>query len=193
MKLQFSIGYVLGILLLLWSLFASNMEFFFYGVITAALIAFLHATDKKFSYSSFALWGFNIWVLLHILGGLFPIDGGVLYSYMLIPLIDAPYSVLKYDQIVHAYCYFVIALLMWDVVKKYADKNASKFALGVIAALAAGGIGGFNEIIEFIATVSIENVNVGGYENTAIDIIANTIGAFGAIPFMKNSSEDLRG
>lgn len=43
-----------------------------------------------------------------------------------------------------------------------------------------------NEIVEFSATVLVPDTNVGGYENTAIDLVANLLGACLAIPFFKN-------
>ena len=39
-----------------------------------------------------------------------------------------------------------------------------------------GGVGAANEIVEFIATISLPNTNVGGYENTGWDLVANFVG-----------------
>ena len=39
------------------------------------------------------------------------------------------------------------------------------------------GFGGLNEIIEFGATVISPNTGVGGYVNTALDLVADLIGA----------------
>ena len=185
MKIQFIIGYLLVGLLAVWSLISGNLEFLAYSAVTGILLWIIHLTDKYYSYSKWVLWGFDLWMVLHILGGLWVINGKVLYSTVLIDIIPAPYSILKYDQIVHAYCYFIVALLAWHIVSAVAKQQSSFVALATITVLAATGVGGLNEIIEFMATVFIENVNVGGYENTAIDIVANLVGALIAVPIFK--------
>ena len=35
---------------------------------------------------------------------------------------------------------------------------------------------GLNEVIEFIAVLTFPNTNVGGYENTGWDLVANLVG-----------------
>jgi len=195
MRKQFLVGYCLFGVLLLWSLVSSNFEFVIYAAVTVFLLGLIHWSDKFFHFSDFALWGFDLWMILHILGGLFVVGDGVLYSFVLFPLVGEPYNILKYDQVVHAYCYFVVALLMWSVVKKSACCKASFATLATITVLAATGVGGLNEIVEFLATVFVEDVNVGGYENTAIDIVANLLGALCAVPLMRkiflNNKEEI--
>jgi hypothetical protein len=39
------------------------------------------------------------------------------------------------------------------------------------------GLGAVNEIIEFIAVLSVPDTNVGGYYNTALDLVFNGAGA----------------
>jgi len=187
MRIQFICGYVLTGALLVWSLFSGNFEFLFYGITTVILVALLHKGDQHFDFGSKVLWGFNIWIILHILGGLLPVGDSVLYSFVLIDLVGEPYSILKYDQLVHFYCYFIAALLMWKVVSSL--NSNSVITASLITILAASGIGGLNEIIEFLATVFIPDTNVGGYENTAIDIVSNFLGACAAAPFFKRNAE----
>ncbi len=43
------------------------------------------------------------------------------------------------------------------------------------------GLGAVNEIIEFIAVVVFPNTNVGGYVNTALDLVFNAAGAITAM------------
>lgn len=187
MRIQFICGYVLTGALLVWSLFSGNFEFLFYGITTVILVALLHKGDQHFDFGSKVLWGFNIWIILHILGGLLPVGDSVLYSFVLIDLVGEPYSILKYDQLVHFYCYFIAALLIWKVVSSL--NSNSVITASLITILAASGIGGLNEIIEFLATVFIPDTNVGGYENTAIDIVSNFLGACIAAPFFKRNAE----
>ncbi len=184
MRKQFIGGYFLTAALLLWSLLSQNFEFLFYGATTLVLVALLHKGDQYFQFNSIVLWGFDLWIILHILGGLLPVAEGVLYSWVIIDLVAEPYSILKYDQVVHFYCYFIAALLMWKVL---AGHNHVSFpTAAIVTVLAASGIGGINEIIEFLATVFIPQTNVGGYENTAIDIICNFLGACAAITFYRS-------
>tara|TARA_R110000772_G_scaffold171612_4_gene283500 strand:- start:2812 stop:3399 length:588 start_codon:yes stop_codon:yes gene_type:complete len=191
MHKQFILGYVLTGALLLWSLVSSNFEFLFYGITTLILVALLHTGQRHFNFGNKVLWGFNLWLILHILGGLLPVADGVLYSLVLVDLVPEPYSILKYDQLVHTYCYFIAALLMWQVVSSLNKQNpqASFVTMSVITVLAATGIGGINEIIEFMATVFIPDTNVGGYENTAIDILSNFLGAYLAVFFFRPNTD----
>jgi hypothetical protein len=38
------------------------------------------------------------------------------------------------------------------------------------------GFGAANEVVEFIATITLPGTNVGGYENTGWDLVANLVG-----------------
>lgn len=187
MRKQLLFAYVLVAALALWSVIAGNYEFLIYTAVSLVLVVIIHRGDRTFQFNSPVLWGFNLWLILHILGGLWPVGDGVLYSKVLLDVVGEPYSVLKYDQIVHTYCYFIVALLLWKVVAR--DwQSASFFVPAGITVLAATGVGGINEIVEFIATVVVPDTNVGGYENTAIDLVANFIGACAAVPFFKRIS-----
>lgn len=186
MRKPFLFAYTLAAILGIWSLIDQNYEFLIYAIISLALVTLIYLGGRKFTFSPALLWGFNLWLLLHILGGLWQVNDGVLYSLVLIDIVGEPYSILKYDQLVHAYCYFIIALLLWRVVAA-AGLDAPRWLLAVLTVLAANGVGGINEIVEFSATVLVPNTNVGGYENTAIDLVANLLGACLAIPFFKET------
>jgi len=180
MKISFLLAYLLASILLVWSLVAQNYEFLFYAVTVFVLVILVQLGDRKVGFHPLLLWGFDLWIVLHILGGLYPINGSVLYSLVLVDLVGPPYSLFKYDQLVHAYCYFIAALLLWQLVSQTLSVK-SGLLLKALIVLAAAGIGALNEVIEFIATVSVPETNVGGYENTLIDIICNFIGALLAV------------
>lgn len=186
MRKPFLFAYTLAATLGIWSLVAQNYEFLIYTIVTLAIVTLIYQGDRKFTFSPAVLWGFNLWLVLHIFGGLWPVNGSVLYSLVLIDIVGEPYSILKYDQLVHAYCYFIIALLLWRVVAA-ARLDAPQWLLVALTVLAASGVGGLNEIVEFSATVLVPNTNVGGYENTAIDLVANLLGACLAIPLFKKN------
>jgi len=184
MKKQIITGYIISVLFILWALVKGNFEFIAYAGAVLAILTMLHYFDNKFNFSNFALWGFNAWILMHIFGGLFEINGTALYNLILVPIIGEPYLILKYDQVVHVFCYFIFALLMWSIVNKIADKKSSFGIMAAITVMAATGIGGLNEVIEFITTLFFDN-NVGGYVNTALDIVSNLVGAAIAVFFFR--------
>lgn len=70
-----------------------------------------------------------------------------------------------------------MSILMWSVVQKIMKQDASSAVVCVITVLAASGLGAVNEIIEFLAFVILGTEGVGGYINTAIDLVANLLGA----------------
>jgi len=55
----------------------------------------------------------------------------------------------------------------------------------VFPVLGAMGLGAVNEIIEFIAVVVFPNTNVGGYINTALDLVFNALGAIVAMVLVR--------
>jgi len=163
-----------------------NFEFIGYVVVVLLLFWALWSSSKHVFYPNFVLWGLFLWAFLHMLGGVAMSNGKVVYTKMLIPIIGAPYSVLKYDQVVHALGFFVATLVMYYVLKKYLKEDFGWVAVGIVVAMAGLGLGALNEIVEFIMTVVLPNTNVGGYENTAIDLISNFVGAVLAVFYLKN-------
>ncbi len=51
----------------------------------------------------------------------------------------------------------------------------------VYPALGAMGLGAVNEMVEFTAVLIVPDTNVGGYSNTALDLVFNAIGAVSAM------------
>ncbi len=176
-KSPFLLSFLLAVLLLALSLLLQNHEFLLYAVTVTILVVILYRTDRYFEFEVVGLWLFNVWLLLHILGGLASYRGVRFYDLVLIDLVGEPYEVLKYDQFVHFYCYVVMAILMWSVVRKIARAEASPAVIFVVNVLAASSIGALNEIVEFAAVVLFDSDGVGGYTNTAIDLVANLLGA----------------
>ncbi|HIG52294.1 TPA: DUF2238 domain-containing protein [Candidatus Pacearchaeota archaeon] len=169
--------YLFLISLLIYIIPKGNYEFIGYAVVIGFLFYFLTITDKLYKYSIFGIWLFAIWVVLHLFGGILYFGGTRLYDIVLINLLGPPYDILKYDQFVHTYCYFAIAILLYYPLKKYM-KVSSKIPLIVFAILSAIGIGLLNEVIEFGMVIFADAADaVGGYYNTALDLVFNLIGA----------------
>ena len=180
----YTLSFFLAGLLTLLTLLFQNYEFLLYAITVILLVAVLYQTDRYFRFERLGLWLFNTWLILHTLGGLASFRGVRFYDLVLLDLVGAPYDILKYDQLVHFYCYVVIAILMWSVVQKIAKTDASLAVVSVVTILAASSLGAVNEIIEFLAVVLLDTDGVGGYTNTAIDLVANLLGAIAGTAFM---------
>ena len=168
--------FLAGLLTLLTVIF-QNYEFLIYAITIIVLIVILYKTDQYFKYKPLGLWLFNIWLIMHILGGLASYQGVRVYDLILLNIVGEPYHILKYDQFVHFYCYVVISILMWSVVQKVVKQNANSAVVCIFTILAASSLGAINEVIEFIAFILLGTEGVGGYINTAIDLVANLLGA----------------
>lgn len=158
-----------------------NYEFLTYVLAIGFVLFFIFKSNKYYQYSKLARWGFFVWMLLHMLGGSLYLNGIRLYDIMLLKILPDPYNILRYDQFVHAFCYFVITLFVYSVVKfATREKIKTKTALAIVF-LASIGIGALNEIIEFLTVALFNSQGVGGYFNNALDLIFNSIGALIAV------------
>lgn len=154
-----------------------NYEFILYILVIVFFFAIIFKSLKHIPYSSMALWGLTIWGILHMAGGGIIIDGHVLYAQMIYEFSEH-YKILKYDQIVHAFGFFVATVVMYEIIKpQLKEKITGWIAISIVIIMAGLGAGALNEIIEFAATELIPETNVGGYLNTSLDLISNLIGA----------------
>jgi putative membrane protein len=94
-----------------------NLEFVIYVGVIMAVFALLFGTLKTTEFPVYILWLVSIWGLLHILGGSVQTVDGVLFAYKIYPFLDlgGDFYILKYDQVVHAFLYGVMALVFWHV------------------------------------------------------------------------------
>lgn len=165
-----------------------NTEFLMYAVVMVVFIVTIVLLHRAIRFSPLALWLLAVWGLLHMAGGTVHIDpaltdayraasdeaarptSAVLYSMRLHP--DLP----KYDQLVHTFGFFSATIACYQalLVLLHAPRTLPTAAT---AALMGIGLGAINEVIEFIAVLSMPETNVGGYMNTAWDLVSNTIGA----------------
>jgi hypothetical protein len=167
----------------------------FYIIVMIVLSSVIILVHRRVLLTTSILWCLSIWGLLHMAGGLVPVPeawqtGGpirVLYSLWLIP------GFLKYDQLVHAYGFGITTWLCWQSLRAKIRNEISASgenipsseplpSLGLMTLCTAGGMGfgAFNEVVEFVATLTIPNTNVGGYENTGWDLVFNLIGSVAA-------------
>lgn len=124
------------------------------------------------------LWALSVWGLAHMAGGGVIVDGKVLYALRLIPIWgNGELTLLKYDQVVHAYGFGVTAWVLRHLLVRHFPATRRGWTGLTLPALAAMGLGSVNEIIEFAAVLSVPDTNVGGYYNTALDLVMNAAGA----------------
>ncbi len=156
-----------------------NHEFLIYVGVIIALIVSMFATLRITLMPRWMMWSFSLWGLLHILGGSIDTRDGVLFAYRIYPIVDVggDLFILKYDQVVHAYLYGVVAALCAHVLSVLLKVKAHVVVLCVFAVMTALGISVLNEIMEFLIAVSAMENGVGGYENTMLDLMFNLCGA----------------
>jgi hypothetical protein len=159
-----------------------NREFLFYFAVMCVLLVSVTALHLRLRLPIAALWGLSLWGLAHMAGGLMPVpeswpingETHVLYNLWLIP------QRLKYDQFVHAYGFGLVTWICWlGLQKAFAGRGVVvRPTFGLLTLCVAGGMGfgAANEVVEFIATLTLPNTNVGGYENTGWDLVSNFVG-----------------
>lgn len=161
-----------------------NWEFVFYVFVVFFLSLIVLVIHSRVRFSSGVLWTLSVWGLFHLLGGLinvplsWPVEEGtkhVLYNWWIIP----PHY-LKYDHVMHIYGFGIATWVCWQVLRPMLEVEKPTPSILSIAVLASMGLGACNEIIEFFGVMFLEETNVGGYFNTAWDLVSNLVGAVGA-------------
>ncbi|MEO1277343.1 MAG: DUF2238 domain-containing protein [Planctomycetota bacterium] len=154
-----------------------NSEFLFYAGTMVIMAGVVVAVDRAVRFSPLVIAGLLVWAILHLAGGNVPAgDTGVLYNFRPAPWLP------KYDQAVHAFGFAVATLLSWECLRHGIAKRTNgnprpTFGLVAACALMGMGLGAINEVVEFIAVLTIPDTNVGGYVNTGWDLVSNLSGA----------------
>lgn len=163
-----------------------NYEFLLYvGVIIFFLLLILFTNDRV-NFPNNVLWSLTAWSLLHMSGGGIYVNGDKLYGLMLFPVVGDPYFIFRYDQFVHIVGFGAATLAMYYLLKPLLRQTAQKWAaLSIVVVMAGLGVGALNEIIEFLATVLVPETGVGGYINTALDLVADLVGAILAVGYLR--------
>lgn len=156
-----------------------NFEFVIYVGVIIAAFALLFGTLSITKFPTYLLWLISIWGLLHILGGSVQTPDGVLFAYRIYPFLDlgGEFYILKYDQVVHAYLYGVMALVFFHVLTRTLQSIGPIWLLVLVALMASMGVSAMNEIMEFLIAITLERNGVGGYENAMLDLVFNFSGA----------------
>ena len=181
--LLFSLAYTLGFGG--YYVLQGNFEFLWYVAILVFFLVLLVTTIHKTHFTPAILWGLSLWGLLHMAGGSIPVGDTVLYGVQLLDFVnDGEMTILKYDQVVHAFGFGVASLVAHHLLAPRWRADASRTLLYVLAALVGMGLGTINEIVEFMAVLSFPETGVGGYINTSLDMVSNMIGAIIAMVYV---------
>lgn len=157
-----------------------NGEFTFYLVVMLILIGMIYGVHRRVGFSSSVLWLLAVWGLLHLAGGTVPVpmsvaqtenDTAVLYS--LRPWAWLP----RYDQVTHAFGFFVATLASGEALLGATRPVRVGVGFACACGLMGVGFGALNEVVEFVATRTLPDTNVGGYVNTGWDLVSNSVGA----------------
>jgi hypothetical protein len=104
-----------------------------------------------------------------------PVSGEVLYNYRPAPWLP------KYDQATHAFGFAVATLVCWECLRGALARRGAPTkptaGLAIACVLMGIGLGALNEVIEFVAVLTMPDTNVGGYTNTGWDLVSNLTGA----------------
>ncbi|HSF64319.1 MAG TPA: DUF2238 domain-containing protein [Paracoccaceae bacterium] len=174
-----------------WFLLRGNYEFVIYVATMLGLIWLVGANLHKAAMPESMLWALTVWGLLHMAGGGVHVGDGVLYSLQLLPLGGTgELRLLKYDQVVHAYGFGVTAWVLRHLLTRHFPAARTGWTGYVLPALASMGLGATNEIIEFSAVLLVPDTNVGGYYNTALDLVMNAAGAVIAMVVIRLRGHD---
>ena len=135
----------------------------------AAAVTRLHV---RVGLSTPTIWGLVVFALGHLAGGMVPVGDGVLYQLWLVD------GVLRYDNVQHAVGFGVVGRAVWETLQHRlapAERDRPAVALWIVV-LGAAAAGAVNEIVEYLLTLVLPEHQVGGYDNTARDLIANLLG-----------------
>ncbi|MCZ2858927.1 DUF2238 domain-containing protein [Blastococcus sp. VKM Ac-2987] len=134
----------------------------------AVAVARLHL---RVGLSTATIWGLVAFALGHLAGGMVPVGDGILYQVWLVD------GVLRYDNLQHLGFGFV-GRAIWEALRHRLAPSGPDLP-GVtrwIVVLGATAAGAVNEIVEYVLTLVLPEHSVGGYDNTARDLVADLVG-----------------
>jgi len=145
-----------------------------YVVIVAVVALAVAAADARIHFSVVVLVGLALWGFGHLAGGLVALDGPgdrILYNAVFLRWGH-------FDNVVHAIGFGTSGIAVWEATRSWLPAEAGHpLGTAIVVCLLGQGVGAFNEVIEFWSTHLLAETNVGGYENTGRDLVANLLGS----------------
>ncbi len=149
---------------------ANIHEFFIYAGVILLLILVTWNRFRHLNISSWVLLLIEIGILMHFAGAFIQVDGHRLY--------DSRFLDIRFDKYVHFVNAMIATLVTIHVFQKR-QLQVGGFML-MVAVLVVLGLGGINEIVEYIVTLTVEHNGVGAYHNNMLDLVANLLGSISA-------------
>ena len=148
-----------------------------YVVIVTVAFGGLAVADTRFRFSRVVLVGLTLWGLGHLAGGIVELDGGDRIFYNVV--FGRWFHV---DNIVHFVGFGTAGLACWEALraKWLGDTEVGPVATVAFVAILGCGVGAVNEVVEFAFTLVVADSQVGGYQNTGRDLVANLLGGLTA-------------
>ncbi|MCX7011697.1 MAG: DUF2238 domain-containing protein [Candidatus Sumerlaeota bacterium] len=168
----------------------ANFEFVIYVGVILFFGALLLATNRKVEYPNSVLWGLTAWAFLHMAGGGVFLRGVRLYDVILLPL-SRTLPILRYDQFVHVVGFGAATLVMFHLLRPLLRPDRRGWiALSIVVVMAGLGVGALNEIVEFAVSLIVPGSGVGDYQNTALDLVSDLVGAALAMGYVRLSGAE---
>ena len=141
-----------------------------YLVIVAGGAALVGALDGRVRLSTVALTGLALWGVGHLAGGIVELSHGRILYNALLP------GRIHFDNVVHFVGFGSAGLAAWEALGRHVADTLSARGVWFTVWLLAMGIGALNEVIEFAITHIQTETQIGGYQNTGRDLVANMLG-----------------
>lgn len=142
-----------------------------YLIVVALLVVVVVSADARVRFSTVCLGGLAAWGVLHLAGGLIELDDGrILYNALFTRWIH-------FDNVVHFIGFGSAGLALAESLQATTGVRMSRTTVWTVTWVGGMGAGAFNEVVEFILTHLLEHTDVGGFENTGRDLVANLMGA----------------
>lgn len=143
-----------------------------YAVVVAGGMVAVVVLHLRVGLSTPTVWGLVAFAVGHLAGGMIPVGDGTLYGVWLVE------GWLRYDNVQHAVGFGVVGRATWEALQarlapRPSDLGSVAF---VVVVLGASAFGALNEIAEWVLTRTVAGAEVGGYDNTARDLVANLVG-----------------
>lgn len=157
-------------------------EFLWYVAVLAFFFGLILVTINRSHFPDSILWGLSLWGLGHMAGGGLRVGEGVLYALPIVRIAEVGDTfILKYDQVIHAFGFCIATLVVWHLLKPYLNERTRFSVVLPIVWVAGMGLGALNEVVEFLVVLTVPDNGVGGYFNTALDLVFNMVGALLAV------------
>ncbi len=143
-----------------------------YAVVLLLGGAAILALHRRVGFSAATLWGLAAFGVGHAAGGMIAVGDGILYQWWLVD------GLVRYDNVQHAVGFGAVCRATWEVLRRRLSPRPDDLAAVAawIVVLGAAAFGAANEIVEWVMTLVLPETSVGGYDNTARDLVANLVG-----------------